>query len=575
MRQITLNRQLLGLEDLLFGTGTVTQNRANQVVTITEINAGNLPFDETRTLVEFAQATNLEELGNSIEAINNLNNNLDKLLIVEDNLPIINNVEAIKESIVTLDTNILALQNIDTNISSINTVEDNLHEVVSVAQNIVPNLTEILNVDTVAAQVTQDKSDVSSMKLLVETIYDTFDARFLGTKIVDPTLDNDGNALIDGAMYFNTSTNTMKVYDVGTTTWYSIPQVYLSALLDVQLTSITSGNVLRWNGTKWINYTLSKSDVELNLVDNTADSAKNVLSATKLANARTINGVSFDGSANITISDSTAVKLTGNQTLDDIKTYTSSPIVPTPTTYTQVANKQYVDDKYSGFKNLIVNGRKQVNQSGLTATDNAYNYDNHYKAGNNWFIFIDGKNIISGEPYTVSWDGAASAGYYIGTSGALTINAQAFTALVNGETITPTITSSQILWIKFASDASGSTYNKVQFEPGTVPTPYEQRLYELERSLVQSYYSESSIYFSNNTVAGNAYGGITMLPVDMRIDPILTLINQVNINGTFGTIGINNSADYAIRGINFYAVASSTTNGAIYKAGAVADARPY
>ena len=307
MRQITLNRQLLGLEDLLFGTGTVTQNRANQVVTITEINVGNLPFDETRTLVEFAQDTNLEELGNSVEAINNLNNNLDKLLIVEDNLPIINNVEAIKDSIVTLDTNILALQNIYTNMSSINTVEDNLPEVVSVAQNIVPNLTEILNVDTLAAQVTQDKSDVSYMKLVVETIYDTFDDRFLGTKIVDPTLDNDGNALIDGAMYFNTSSNTMKVYDIDTTTWYSIPQVYLSALLDVQLTSITSGNVLRWNGTKWINYTLSKSDVGLNLVDNTADSAKNVLSSTKLKTARTINGVSFDGSANITIYDSAKV----------------------------------------------------------------------------------------------------------------------------------------------------------------------------------------------------------------------------------------------------------------------------
>ena len=260
MRQITLNRQLLGLEDLLFGTGTVTQNRANQVVTITEINAGNLPFDETRTLVEFAQDTNLEGLGNSVEAINNLNNNLDKLLIVEDNLPIINNVEAIKESIVTLDTNILALQNIDTNMSSINTVEDNLPEVISVAQNIVPNLTEILNVDTLAAQVTQDKSDVSSMKLVVETIYDTFDDRFLGTKIVDPTLDNDGDALIDGAMYFNTSSNTMKVYDIGTTTWYSIPQIYLSALLDVQLTSITTGDILVWNGAKWSNTANLKVD---------------------------------------------------------------------------------------------------------------------------------------------------------------------------------------------------------------------------------------------------------------------------------------------------------------------------
>ena len=234
--------------------------------------------------------------------------------------------------------------------------------------------------------------------------------------------------------------------------------------------------------------------------------------------------------------------------------------------------------KYSlstGFKNYIINGNKQVNQSGLTITDNSYNYDNHYKVGNNWFQFIDGKNIISGESYTLSWDGVATASYYIGTAGALTINAQAFTALTNGETITPTISSSQILWIKFASDASGSTYNKVQFETGTVPTPYEQRLYELERSLVQSCYSGSSIYFSNNTIAGNVYGGITMLPVDMRTNPILTLRNQVNINGTFGIIGVNNSDDYSTRGVDFYAPALSTTNGARYKASVIADARPY
>ncbi|MBO7550640.1 MAG: hypothetical protein J6T62_03840, partial [Fibrobacter sp.] len=44
---------------------------------------------------------------------------------------------------------------------------------------------------------------------------------------------------------------------------------------------------------------LTKSDVGLGNVDNTADSNKNVLSATKLTTARKIDGVSFDGTADI------------------------------------------------------------------------------------------------------------------------------------------------------------------------------------------------------------------------------------------------------------------------------------
>ena len=38
------------------------------------------------------------------------------------------------------------------------------------------------------------------------------------------------------------------------------------------------------------------------------------------------------------------VKRTWNQTIDWIKTFSSSPIVPTPTTDMQVATKKYVDD---------------------------------------------------------------------------------------------------------------------------------------------------------------------------------------------------------------------------------------
>jgi len=45
-----------------------------------------------------------------------------------------------------------------------------------------------------------------------ENAYDSFDDRYLGAKASDPTLDNDGDALITGALYFNSTDDSMKVY---------------------------------------------------------------------------------------------------------------------------------------------------------------------------------------------------------------------------------------------------------------------------------------------------------------------------------------------------------------------------
>jgi hypothetical protein len=44
------------------------------------------------------------------------------------------------------------------------------------------------------------------------TALDNFDDRYLGPKASDPTLDNDGNALTDGALYSNTTTKRMRIY---------------------------------------------------------------------------------------------------------------------------------------------------------------------------------------------------------------------------------------------------------------------------------------------------------------------------------------------------------------------------
>ena len=42
--------------------------------------------------------------------------------------------------------------------------------------------------------------------------YDNFDDRYLGAKASNPTVDNDGNALVAGALYFNTTSQDMRIY---------------------------------------------------------------------------------------------------------------------------------------------------------------------------------------------------------------------------------------------------------------------------------------------------------------------------------------------------------------------------
>ena len=50
-------------------------------------------------------------------------------------------------------------------------------------------------------------------KTSAETAFDNLDDRYLGAKSSDPSTDNDGDALITGALYFNTTDGEMKVFD--------------------------------------------------------------------------------------------------------------------------------------------------------------------------------------------------------------------------------------------------------------------------------------------------------------------------------------------------------------------------
>ena len=61
-----------------------------------------------------------------------------------------------------------------------------------------------------------DRTAVASDLLSVQNIFDSFDDRYLGAKATDPTVDNDGNALLSGSLYWDTTNSTLKFYNGAT-----------------------------------------------------------------------------------------------------------------------------------------------------------------------------------------------------------------------------------------------------------------------------------------------------------------------------------------------------------------------
>jgi len=72
--------------------------------------------------------------------------------------------------------------------------------------------TSASNAATSASSASSAQSAAESARDATLAAYDSFDDRYLGVKTSDPTLDNDGNALVGGSLYFNSVSNIMKVY---------------------------------------------------------------------------------------------------------------------------------------------------------------------------------------------------------------------------------------------------------------------------------------------------------------------------------------------------------------------------
>ena len=105
--------------------------------------------------------------------------------------------------------------------------------------------TSATNAANSATAAASSASSALNAKNAAEAALDTFDDDFLGSKSSDPSVDNDGDALADGALYFNTTDNVMKVYDLGNTQWKQLtPTSSQQTAIDTVSGSITNVNLV-------------------------------------------------------------------------------------------------------------------------------------------------------------------------------------------------------------------------------------------------------------------------------------------------------------------------------------------
>ena len=168
--------------------------------------------------------------------------------------------------------------------------------------------------------------------------YDSFDDRYLGAKSSAPTVDNDGDALVIGALYFDTTAQIMKVY--GSSGWQSAGSAVNGTSERYKFTATANQNTFSGNDDNGnaLGYDAGFLDVFLsgirlvNGTDFTATSGTSIQLASGAAVGDILEIVTYGTFvlSNQTLSDMTDVN-TGGVSTNDILAYNGTNFVPTST----------------------------------------------------------------------------------------------------------------------------------------------------------------------------------------------------------------------------------------------------
>jgi hypothetical protein len=394
-----------------------------------------------------------------------------------------------------------------------------------------------------------DTASAAASAAAAAASYDSFDDRWLGAKTSDPALDNDGNALQAGAVYFSTTLTEMRVY---TGSAWQTATTLPSGVFQRSFTATAGQSTYTWTGGSYAVGFLYVyvNGVLLSTSEYTATDGFNVSFSTALTLADEVQMLTFKAAGTVAVAD-----IAGLQTALDSKLATSAGAVGTSNLAANAVTpaKMANGGAEFGMRNRIINGNFAISQRGSFSTapvGTTYTVDRWYVSMQNspsffaaagtspdflqtsgfpscllvtgyasnsvvtigqrieylncqdmvdGVAFTVGVWLFSSEARTVTWS-IDSANAKDNFSAVTNVASGTFTSLPAGvgvyRTFTFTTTSNCLngiqLSIGFGTVGMGSIFiTGVQLEKGSTATPFEFRPYSTELALCQRYFCKT------------------------------------------------------------------------------------
>jgi len=340
--------------------------------------------------------------------------------------------------------------------------------------------------------------------------YDSFDDRYLGAKSTAPTVDNDGNALLTGALYWNTSVNKMYVWSG--TAWGEISSsaeiIAYKYTVAAGATSVSGAD----DNSLTLSYTVGKEQVYINGV----------------LQVRGTDYVATTGSS-----------ITGMAAMiaSDIVTVLAFTAFSVSNTYTQAeADAKFVQNtgNFSAGKNKIINGDMNIWQRGasITAgTGTVYNTDRFYSGrdGSAATVTVSRQQFTAGTAPVTGYENL----YFLrfnqsvaGSGGSYSVVGQR----IEGATTLANQTATVSFWAKadtsrtitlnfnrgYGTGGSGDDYNIITAPSFNVTTSWQRFTASFTipsvagKTIASNGYLEMNFFLSPNTVQTVDFWGVQL-----------------------------------------------------------------